>query len=239
MRTISLSLLIILCLAVTGFAQAIYNDGGIDGNDNAFFITGPNNPNFQGSVQDISNGFIAALSGAPGSIEFGEWIASGFTPSSIGYELGTTAFGTDLGNGTAALNSGNSHFLFTNGFGYDIYDVLIPVSSSPMTAGNEYWLSLSNASDSQFNDSTEAWDIPNGGSGGPATCNFRQSGTNFGDCGLGGESFTLAGCLCCGAPGPDCGPPVPEPSSIMLFGSGILGLTGILRRKPRAIVWRG
>jgi hypothetical protein len=52
--------------------------------------------------------------------------------------------------------------------------------------------------------------IPNGGSGGPAICNFRQSGTNFGNCGLGGESFTLSGC---GA-GPDCGPPVPEPSSI-------------------------
>jgi hypothetical protein len=229
MRTASFSLLAILCLASIGFAQAIYNDGGIDGNDNAFFITGPNNPNFLGSVQDTSNGFIAAISATPSSIEFGEWIASGFTPSSIGYELGTSAFGTDVGVGTVALNSGNSYFLFTNGFGYDIYDVTIPVTSTVMTAGNEYWLSLSNASDSQYNNSTEAWDIPNGGLGGPATCNFRQSGTNFGDCGLGGESFTLS-CLCCGAPGPDCGP-VPEPSSIILFGSGIFGLVGILRLK--------
>jgi hypothetical protein len=89
-----------------------------------------------------------------------------------------------------------------------------------MTAGNSYWVSLSNASDSQGNNSTEAWDIPNAGSGGPATCNFRQSGTNFGDCGLGGESFTLTG-----------GGTTPEPSSILLFGSGILGLAGVLRRK--------
>ena len=222
LRLASLSLLTILCLASTGFAQAIYNDGGIDGNDNAFFITGPNNPNFLGSVQDLSNGFIAAASGVPGSLEFGEWLASGFTPSSIGYELGTTAFGTDVGVGTVALNSGNSHFLFTNADGYDVYDITVEITSAEMTAGNEYWLSLSNASDSQGNNSTEAWDIPNGGSGGPATCNFRQSGTNFGDCGLGGESFTLGGC---------CPPPVPEPSSIMLFGSGILGLAGILRRK--------
>ena len=214
--------LTILCLALTGVAQTIYNDGGIDGNDNAFFITGPNNPNFIGSFQDISNGFVAAATATPGHLEFGEWIASGFTPSSIGYELGTTAFGTDVGVGTVALNSGNSHFLFTNADGYDVYDITVEITSAEMTAGNEYWLSLSNASDSQGNNSTEAWDIPNGGSGGPATCNFRQSGTNFGDCGLGGESFTLGGC---------CPPPVPEPSSIMLFGSGILGLAGILRRK--------
>ena len=215
-------LLTVLCLALTGFAQVIYNDGGIDGTGNAFFITGPNNPNFLGSVQDISNGFIAAASAAPGQLEFGEWIASGFTPSSIGYELGTSAFGTDVGSGTVAQTSLNSHFLFTNASGYDVYDVTIGVSGSAMSAGSQYWVSLSNASDSQGNNSTEAWDIPNGGSGGPATCNFRQSGVNDGDCGLGGESFTLSG---------NPVAPTPEPSSILLFGSGILGLAGVLRRK--------
>ena len=90
-----------------------------------------------------------------------------------------------------------------------------------MTAGNEYWLSISNATDAGSS-STEAWDIPNGGRGGPATCNFRQSGTNFGSCGLGGESFTLSSVG---------GGTTPEPSSILLFGSGILGLAGVLRRK--------
>ena len=60
MRTISLSLLTILCLALTvsAFAGTFYNDGGIDGNDNAFTITGPNF-----GIQDISNGFISAASG--------------------------------------------------------------------------------------------------------------------------------------------------------------------------------
>ncbi len=222
MRIATLSLTL-LCLAfsATAFAGTIFNDGAIDGNDNGFFITGPNFPNELGSFQDISNGFTAGITANATGLEFGLWIGSGLTPTSVSYELGTTAFGTDLGSGTVALNSGNSHFLFTNGFGFDIYDVNIPVSSGLMTAGNSYWLSLSNATDA-VNSGTEAWDIPNGGAGGPAVCNFRQSGTNFGDCGLGGESFILSG----GNNGS-----TPEPSSIMLFGSGILGLAGVIRRK--------
>jgi hypothetical protein len=221
MRTISLSLLTILCLALTGFAQAIYNDGGIDGHDNAFFISGPNYLSFNENFQDISNGFIAANSGTPSTLEFGEWIVGGLWPSSISYELGTTAFGTDLGSGTVAQFDRNNHFLFSNSFGWDVYDVTIPVTSAFMTAGNEYWVTLSNATDSN-NSGTEAWDLPNGGSGGPATCNYRQNGTTYGDCGSGGESFTLTTYDSWYTP---------EPSSIILFGSGILGLAGILRRK--------
>jgi hypothetical protein len=223
MRTTSFFLLTILCLALTASAQ-IYSEGPIDGNNNAFFVTGPAFPNFLGSFQDISNGFVAANSGSPGGLEWGEWSVG--APTSFSYELGSAAFGTDLGSGTVAQNAGNSHFLFTNGFGYGVYDVGIEITPAAMTAGNTYWLSISNATDAA-NDGTQGWDIPNGGSGGPAICNFRQSGTNFGNCGLGGESFTLSGC---GA-GPDCGPPVPEPGSILLFGSGIVGLAGVVRRK--------
>src|ERR1017187_1301066 len=220
LRIGSLSLLTILCLTLTASAGTFFNDGGIDGNDNGFYIPGPSFPNPAGSFQDISNGFVSAASGTPTQLQFGEWILNGSTPTSISYELGTTAFGTDRGSGTVAQNSTNSVPLFTNGFGYGIYDVTIPVTSLAMTAGNEYWVSLSNAANTGGTQSG-AWDLA-GPSGGPATCNFRQSGTNYGDCGTGGESFTLSA-PCCG--------PTPEPSSILLFGSGILGLAGVLRRK--------
>ena len=150
-------LLTILCLALTASAGTIFSEGPIDGNDNGFYITGPSFPNPAGSFQDISNGFIAATSGTPTNLEFGEWVLSGSTPTSIGYEIGTAAFGTDLGSGTVAQNSSNSILLFTNGFGYGIYDVTIPVSSLAMTAGNEYWLSLSNASNTGGTQSG-AWD---------------------------------------------------------------------------------
>ena len=220
MRTTSFFLLTILCLALTASAQlAIYSEGPIDGTTNSFFVTGPAFPNFLGSVQDISNGFVAANSGSPGGLEWGEWSVG--APTSFSYELGSAAFGTDVGSGTVAQNAVNSVFLRTNSFGYGVYDVTVPISSSLMTAGSIYWLSISNATDASA-DGTQGWDIPGYPVGGPATCNFRQSGTNYGGCGVGGESFTLGAC---------CVPPVPEPSSILLFGSGILGVAGILRRK--------
>ena len=139
----------------------------------------------------MSNGFTAGASATPTTLQFGLWAGSGDTPTTVSYEIGTSPFATDLGSGTVALNSSNTTLLFVNGYGYDVYSVTIPLTSLAMISGDSYWLSLSDASDAT-NSGTEAWDITNGGSGGPATCNFRQSGTNFGDCGLGGESWVLS-----------------------------------------------
>ena len=231
MRITSLPLLAILCLTLSApaFAQTIFVSGPIDGNQTGLFITGPNYPNFKGSFQDISNGFFPTSPGTPSTLEFGEWIASGFTPNGIDWGIDTVAFGT-TNSGHASQNGGNSHLLFTNGFGYDIYDVTIPVTGPAMNTATQYWVTLSNASDSQAQNLTEAWDY----TGGSATCNYRQ-GTNLGACGSGagilaehttpqdgeGESFTISGSQAT----------TPEPSSSILFGSGILGLAGILRRK--------
>src|ERR1019366_4733926 len=70
MRIATLSLTI-LCLALTAYAgtTTFYNDGGIDGNVNGLYISGPNFPPFQ----DISNGFVSAASGTPNTLEWGEW----------------------------------------------------------------------------------------------------------------------------------------------------------------------
>jgi hypothetical protein len=226
MRIATLSLLV-LCLALTASAQ-IYSEGPIDGNDNAFFVTGPNLPNFLGSVQDISDGFVAANSGTVTDIEIGEWSVG--TPTTISYSLSASAFGNELGQFDVTQNAGNTTLLFTNSFGYGVYDSNASISGGPsLNAGSTYWLTVSNADDASH-DGTQAWDIPNGGSGGPATCNFRQSGTNFGDCGLGGESFTLSSSATTTTSTTTSGT-TPEPSSIMLLGSGILGLAGVLRRK--------
>ena len=224
MRIATLTLTILcLALAVPAFANTTFiNSGPIDGNDNAFFVTGPQFPNELGSFQDISNGFVSLASGQVTGGTFGLWIAHGDVLSSFSLELGTTAFGTDLGHSSFACSGGCGSFLFENAFGFDVYSVNWGSSSfGSLTAGQEYWFSISNATDVN-NSGSEAWDIPNGGAGTPGiTCNFRQSGTNFGDCGLAGETFSLVG----------GGTSTPEPSSILLFGSGILGLAGVIRRK--------
>src|ERR1039457_5821923 len=144
MRTASFSLFTILCLALTASAgTTFYNDGGIDGNDNGFYITGPSFPNPAGSFQDISNGFIAAASGTATKLEFGEWVASGSTPTGVDWEGGLTPFSsTNFGHITQ--NSSNSVLLFTNGFGYGIYDVTGTVNI-PITRRTAYWLNLINA----------------------------------------------------------------------------------------------
>jgi hypothetical protein len=234
MRIATLSLLV-LCLALTASAQTIiYSEGPIDGNDNAFFVTGPLYPNFVGSTQDISNGFMAANSGTVSDIEWGEWSVG--APTSFAWSLSTDTgtcappticgpFTQNLGNATVAQNPGNSTLLFFNMYGYGVYSVKVAVTGGPaLSAGSTYWLTISNATDGNAHnppgDGTQAWDVPDAGSGGPAICSYRQSGTIFPSCGVGGESFTISS-----------GGTTPEPSSIMLFGSGILGLAGVLRRK--------
>jgi hypothetical protein len=209
LRLVVLSLAISLLFTVPAFAEIVlFDDGPTDGFTNGFFIDGPNPGPFS---QNISDGFVATASGSASSLDFGMWVPTGTTPSTVTWWLGTTAFGSDISTGVAAI----SQFTFHNdsGFGYDVYNVHIDGLSGNLTAGQTYWLSLGNANDSsgtQF----DAWDV----NGGPATCNFAVGGQNFGDCGAGGESFTLNGT-------------VPEPGTFVMMGGGILAAAGALRRK--------
>jgi len=199
-----------LCLALSApaFGQVIFTTGPTDGFTNAFFIDGPNPGPFS---QNISDGFIATNSGDAASLDFGMWVPTGTTPTTVTWWLGTSAFGSDIATGVS--NNLISTFHNDSGFGYDVYDVHIDGLSGSLTAGNTYWLSLGNANDSQGTQ-FDAWDVNNG----PATCNFAVGGQNFGDCGAGGESFSLNGA-------------VPEPGTLVMLGGGILAAAGTLRRK--------
>jgi hypothetical protein len=196
-------------LSAPVFAGTLYNDGPTDGFTNAFIIDGPG-----GSFgQTISDGFVATNSGLATSFDFAEWVTAGSTPTALTWMLGTSAFGNDLGSG-----SGIDSFTFfaSNGFGFDVYIDHVTGLSAALTAGNTYFLTLGGAVDSSGS-TFDGWDLNNG----PASCSFAVGGVPQGDCGAGGESFTI-----------NSSPTTtPEPSSILLFGSGILGLAGVLRRK--------
>jgi hypothetical protein len=210
-------------LAAPAFAQIFVDSGPLDGHDNVFFITGPNYPNIFNTFDDISDGFVSQATGTPTGFTFGLWVAQGVQMDSISWELGTTPFGTDLGHETFSCSNGCGDFQFENWFGYDVYSVTVGMDSAGMlTQGQTYWFTLSNADDAQHS-GTEAWDIPNLGFGTDGiACNFRENGVNLGDCGVvGGETFTLSG----------GGGRTPEPGTLFMLGSGVVGLAGLLRRK--------
>jgi hypothetical protein len=221
------TLLTILCLAlsVPVFAGTlVYDDGPINGTSNSLFIDGVGGP----FGQSISDGFTP-VNNFTGNITvtFGEWVASGTHPTGVSYGIGTQNFGGTI---TAATGF-TSTLLCTNGsaynggicaggFGYDVYESSFTASGS-FSTGAEAWLTLTGATDSGgtgFN----GWDFFNG----PATCDFEVGTIVPGggsSCGFNGEAFTIT---TAGGTGT-----TPEPSSILLFGSGILGLAGVLRRK--------
>ena len=167
----------------------IFDDGATDGLDNGFFIDGPNPGPFS---QSISDQFTATNSGSAGALDFGVWVPTNTTLTTVTWWLGSTGnFSQDLGHGTVtSANFTSTLVIKNNPFGYDIYTIhLTNLTSGNMNAGGTYYLSLGNANDSG-NTQFDAWDLPNA-NGGPALCEFAVGGVDEGDCGLGGESFTL------------------------------------------------
>jgi hypothetical protein len=211
---VCLSLLTAFAVSAPAFADTLYSDGPVDGNTNGFFIDGPVSGPY---MQTISDGFIASLSGTVGVLDFAEWVPTGSTPTSVSWMLGTSAFGSDISSGS--VGTVTSTFLFSNTFGYDIYSDEVTGLSGSLVAGQTYYLTLGGANDS-FGSQYDAWDVDEG----PATCTFAVDGAPVGDCGDGGETFSLS---TSSTPPPS----TPEPGSLLLLGSGILGMAGVVRRK--------
>ena len=201
----------ILCvvIAVPAFG-VIYEDGPTDGTTNAFYIDGPGPGPFS---QTISDGFFPQHDGNALVLQMVMWVPTGSVPVAGVWSLGTSPFGSDLGGGSGVTGE---TYLFTNGFGYDVFDVTFSMGGLPMSRSNFYWLTMSNANDSSGGQ-MDAWDM----NGGPAICQFAQAGNDLGDCGAGGESFTIN-------PG---GSPTPEPNSLLMLGSGVLSFGALLRRR--------
>jgi hypothetical protein len=201
------SLIILAMALVTMPAWADYDNGPINGTTDAWTI------NF-GYI--VSDSFVAGTT-TIGGFDFGVWEFPGDTLSSVQWSITSGEnSGTVFGSGTASGANLSDKFISTNQFGYDIDKISVTGLSVGVNAGT-YWLNLQNAAvpsgDPVFWDENSGQGC--GGNGCPSSASESSVGT------IASEAFTIHG-------GSN---PMPEPSSILLFGSGALGLAGMLRRR--------
>ena len=201
---LSLSLLTLCLAAVPAMADTGYTNGPINGTTDAWTI------NFGFAVSDT---FTLLTNYNVTGLAFGAWLIPGDVLESAqvsitSAENGGTSFYDSVVNFTASGCSGNQ-------YGYNVCTETSDSSfGSVNLAGGTYWLNLQNAvvntGDPIF------WDENSG----PSEASENTLGT------IPSEAFTILG-----SPSSTSGGSVPEPSSILLLGSGILGLAGVLRRK--------
>jgi len=211
LRFTSLSLLA-LCLtlaAVPTAAQTVYNNGPINGNVDAWLI-------YEDFIVSDTFNVVnnnTAITGA----SFGLWLFPGDTLTSA--ELSITSSengGTSYFDQTLSFTQGMCH---GNERGFNVCQENTSFSGPTLNAGT-YWLNLDNAS------------VPNGDpvywdeNSGPSSASDNFVGT------IPSEAFTVLGTQSSTtSTSTTTTGTTPEPSSIMLFGSGVLGLAGMLRRR--------
>src|SRR5271165_994656 len=209
MKTLIASLILGLALAAVPASAQMwsYNNGPINGTTDSWTI------NFGYIVSDT---FVASGSSVTG-FSFGTFQFPGDIMLSVDWSITSSENGgTVFGSGTASGNNLTDKFLSANQFGYYINEITVTGLNASVTSGTTYWLNLQNAviqtGDPVF------WDENSGIGCMSNGCPSLASDSSYGT--IASESFTISG-----------GGTTPEPGSIMLFGSGVLGLVGVLRRK--------
>ncbi len=206
LRTLSLALLCLTMALVSASAQVLYEDGPLNGTTDAWTI------NF-GYV--VSNSFTLTNNATMGGFDIYTWEFPGDKTLSIDWAVTSDEFGGTLyGEGTATVTD---QFISANQYGYNVEKVTASNLNLDLAAGT-YWLNLQNAVTEQGN--PLYWDENSGigchSQGCPSEVSENDVGT------IPPESFDVTGTY---------GGQVPEPSSILLIGSGILGAVAFLRRR--------
>ena len=198
-----------LCLALAAIpaaADTIYDNGPINGTLDAWTI------NFGFVVSDT---FTVGAGGATVSgLDFGAWLyATGDVLENAQVSITSSEFGgTTYFNGVVNfIQSGCSG----NQYGFNVCTESGTIGNVTLGQGT-YWLNLQNAVVN--NGDPIFWDENSG----PSQASHNTIGT------IPSEAFTVVGPV---TGTTSSGETVPEPNSMLLISSGILGLTGFFRRK--------
>jgi len=237
LRISQLVLLVVLSLtmmavpAVADINGTLYDNGPVNGNVKGWDIT-----NFM-----VSNSFNLAAPRCPTSTcfitgwSFAVWESPGDTVTSLDWSItgAPLGAGTLYGSGTISGASLTDEFLSTNTFGFNIDEITVAGLNvnlaSDLTGGgaNRYWLNLTDVI--VASGGTVYWDQNSG---------FGCGGTNGTGANCAATAFTNNPAGAGGIPTED--PDIygysnsettPEPGSLTLFGSGLLGLTSVVRRR--------
>ena len=157
----------------------------------------------------VSDSYVS--DGNATGFQFGVWEFPGDTMSTVDWSITSQEnAGTVFGSGTANVTD---KYISSNQYGYNIDLITVSGLNVNETKGATYWLNLQNAT------------VP---SGDPVYWDENSGKSSASESAVGtipSEAFTI------NSSGSSTSGSTPEPSSIMLFGSGILGLAGVLRRK--------